>query len=226
MFKFKFICVFIISAFILAACGAGQEQPTAVPQTIDVPVTVEVTRLVEVETEVTVEVPVEVTRIVTETVVQTEEVPVEVTRLVEVVVTATPEPTGTPDPSSTGQTGGFSDAQLLASMNSLRSNLLELGGMLDGRTVYCDIWLEKHDQIANMPTYNTASANDTSKWAYEQYRAAIDTFVFAAKDMTTNARESCVPGSSIPFQQWGTARQGINNSIDILQPAIKALGGE
>ena len=104
--------------------------------------------------------------------------------------------------------------------------MLELGGMLDGGTVYCDTWLEKHDLIANMPTFNISYANDTSKWAYEQYRAAINTFINSSKDMTENTRVSCISGSTIPFQQWGPARQGINQATDILQPAIKALGGE
>lgn len=218
MLKFKIIFVFIIGLFLFAACGTAELPTTAVP------ITVEVTRIIEVEKEVTVEVPVDVTRVVVETVIQTRELTVEVTRLVEVEVTSTPEPTATAN--QTNGLGGFSDAQLLNSMNVLRSNLLELGGMLDGGTVYCDDWLQKHDRIAGLPTYNITYANNNSKWAYDQYRSAIDTFVHSAKDMTENARVSCVSGGSIPFQQWGLARQGINQATDILQPAIKALGGE
>lgn len=237
MLKFRIVFAVIIALLLLAACDAAA--PPAAPLPVEVPVTVEVTRIVEVQAEVTVEVPVEmtveVTRVVVETVIETKEVPVEVTRIVEVEVTATPEPTAVPptavpaQPTSaanTNQTVGFSDAQLLDSMNTLRSNLLELGGMLDSRMVYCDVWLEKFDRIAGLPTYDTTNANDTSKWAYGQYRMAIDTFKAAANDMTQNARNNCQRGGSIPYQQWGMARQGINQATDILQPAIKALGGE
>ena len=238
MLKVRIVFAASIALLLLAACGTAT--PPAAPPPVEVPVTVEVTRIVEVQAEVTVEVPVEVpvevTRIVEVQAEVTVEVPVEVTRLVE--VTATPEPTPTPEPTAvpaptttaangnTNQTAGFSDANLLDSMNTLRSNLLELGGMLDSRMVYCDVWLEKFDRIAGLPTYDTTNANDTSKWAYGQYRAAIDTFKAAANDMTQNARNNCQRGGSIPYQQGGMARQGINQATDILQPAIKALGGE
>lgn len=221
----KILTIFVFLILLVAACGSTQQAPPMTPETVEVPVTVEVTRFIEVEKEIVVE----VTRIVVETVIETVEVeiPVEVTRIVEVEVTPTPEPTE--EASTTSRvvtTSGFSDSTLLTSMETVRTKLLDLGGMLDGRTLYCDTWIERHDAIANMPTYDTSYANDTSKWAYEQYRSAINTFVFESKDLTTNARESCVPGSSIPFQQWGTARQGINHAIDILQPAIKELGGQ
>ncbi len=232
MLKFKVAYFSLLVVLFLAACGGGQEPASATPEVVVVPVTVEVTRLVEVEKEVTVEVPVEVevTRLVTTTVVQVKEMPIEVTRLVTVEVTAVPEPTATPAPTTaavaTTRPTGFSDAQLLSSMNTLRQKLQEMGGMLDSGILYCDDWLVKHDQVANMPTYNTAYANNTSKWAYEQYRAAINIFISSSKDMTENARLSCVPGSTIPFQQWGLARQGINQALDTVHPAIKALGGE
>ena len=85
--KFRYLILLILAIALLAACASEPEPLELVVTRIvnqDVPVTVEVTR----EVQTLVEVP------------ATVEVPVEVTRLVEVVVTATPEAQETPVPTA------------------------------------------------------------------------------------------------------------------------------
>jgi hypothetical protein len=56
----------------------------------------------------------------------------------------------------------------------------------------------------------------------------VETFADGAFDMTQNCRDFLAnpSGGGIGFQQWGAARQNVDNAIDLLQPAIQALGGE
>ncbi len=189
---------------------------------------VEVTRVVEVTKEVTrvVEVPVEVTRVVQEKVPVTVEVTVEVTRIVgdndkkspTLAPTDTPPsptmPAATPTLkpfTPTAQPIGPSDAEAAKQMDGL---LRSMGGMIDSAlrsgTIYCDEWVASWDAFMAIP-----AAGAQTQFA----RAALVAF----SEMTDNCRASLDSGggNTIPFQQWGTIRQAINDALEAIRPLVE-----
>jgi hypothetical protein len=223
--------LFTVAMLALVACSSEPVEVTRIIEN-DVEVTriveVEITRIIEVEHEIAVVEEVEVTRIV--------EVEVEVE--VTAVPTETPAPTETPMPTATvavvvpqatAVPAVSVTSELLTAANNVRSNMQSFGGMIDNamRTgfVDCQKIIDTYDAVAFAPTFNVTDPNLAS--AYGSYRAAIALFTDGTRDMTGNCRE-LLNGSngSIPFQQWGLARQTVGEAGDILQPAILALGGE
>jgi len=220
----------LMLVFVLTACGAESE---TVEVTVEVPV--EVTRIVSEVAEV------EVTRVVTE-VVEVEvtrlfEVEVEVTRVVEVekLITATPKPTDEIIPTATPTSppityeipvNRISDS-LLISMKTVRGDLRDLGGMLDGTSsMSAQRIVEIYDRVNASPTYDVTGENLTVQTAHANYRSAVSIFTTSSRDLALHAKDFLASGadsSSIPFQQWGVARQSINNALDILNPAIESL---
>lgn len=195
-----------------------------VPVTVIVENTVEVdvTRLVEIEKEV--------------------EIEIEVTRLVERVVTATPSPTReptatpvpsptlTPSPQPTAPPSPDITAALLESMNSLRRNLEVFGGLIDVAlntgTIKAQEVVDLYDLTVAAPTYDVTWSSDSVQNAYNSYRTAVDIFAAGARDMAQNCRDFLAGGGgTIPFQQWGVARQRVNDALDVLIPAIEILEG-
>ncbi|GJM42995.1 MAG: hypothetical protein DHS20C20_32770 [Ardenticatenaceae bacterium] len=233
--------ILILSLLLFVACASEPVEVTRVVEN-DVEVTkiVEVTREVDREVEVTreVEVPVEVTTEV--------EIEVEVTRIVEVEVTAvptqtpTPLPTNTPAPTASSQESAAPppaaepnlEETLLNTMLQTRTNMQNFGGMIDTALnsggISCVAVVETYDNIVLAPTLDVSGASPTAQGAYASYRAAIDVFGNGARDMAENCRTAITnnSGTSIGFQQWGLARQQVNDAIDIIHPAIQSLGGE
>ena len=230
--------------FMVTACASEPETETIMVTVMsEVTVEVEVTREVMVESEVEVtrevmvESEVEVTR---EVLVETE---VEVTRVVEVEVVVTPtlaptlEATATatvaPQPAApTAPPPPSADALLLDSMLNVRSNLQSFGGMIDRAInegfVSCQDIVDTYDAVVLAPTYDVSSASVVTQGAYPAYRLAIQTFADGARDMTQNCRDFLANPTygEIGFQQWGAARANVNNALDVLHPAIQAMGGE
>lgn len=205
------------------------------------PETVPVTRVVTEQVEVEVTRVMEVTRVVEVEVTREVEVMQEVTRVVESVVTATPEPTeaatatsmptevptspAASAPAATGQ------SQLLSTMNALRRDIEQFGGMIDGAVnsgvISCQDVVDLYDKIAAYPTLNVTGSGDVVQNAHSSYRQAVSIFTNGAQGMTQNCRDFLVnptPGT-IPFQQWGAARQQVNTALEILNPAIRSLEG-
>jgi hypothetical protein len=231
----QFTLLFVLFLFTAVACATEPETVTVV-ETVMSEVTVEV----EVTREVVVEQEVEVTR---EVVVEQE---VEVTRVVEVevMVTATEEPTpeatatatAAPQPAAPtappAPPAPSADALLLDSMLNVRSNLQSFGGMIDRAInegfVSCEDIVDTYDAVVLAPTYDVSSASVVTQGAYPAYRLAIQTFADGAWDMTQNCRDFLANPSygEIGFQQWGAARANVNNALDVLHPAIQAMGGE
>ena len=190
---------------------------------------VEVTRVVEVIQEVTrvVEVPVEVTRVVLEKVPVTVEVTVEVTRIVEEDANRkpTPEPTDTPIPATepaatptlraftpTALPVGPSSAEVAVQMDGL---LRSMGGMIDSAlrsgTLLCDEWVASWDVYMALPAVGPET---------QVARALLLEF----SEMTDNCRGFLESGggNTIPFQQWGTIRQAINEALEVIRPLVEA----
>ena len=236
MNKWLFILILVLA---LVACTEAEPVVETVSVTREVVVTEEV--------EVTREVPVEVTRIVVEEITSEVEVPVEVTRLVEVtrVVEVTAVPTETPVPTATPTSPPTVVAQptippprdlqadLLAAMLAVRTNMQSYGGLIDTALregiISCQAVVDTYDLVAFAPVFDVTAADPVVQNAYGIYRNAISIFTAGTWDMTENCRTFLADpegGTTIGFQQWGQARSEVNTALDALHPGIQSLGGE
>jgi serine protease Do len=117
---------------------------------------------------------------------------------------------------------------LLQAMRSVRTDLERAGGLVDhainAGSIDCQDVVNTYDRVARAPTFNVSGASSN---AYNAYRDAVSIFTNGARDMAQNCRDYLInpSGGSIPFQQWGLARQSVNNALDRLNPAIQSLGG-
>lgn len=233
----KFSILFLGLLFVVACSAEPVEVTRVIENDVEVTRLIEVTREVEQEVEVTreVEVPVEIT------------LEVEVTRIVEVEVevtaipteTPTPLPTNTPLPPSTNQDNSAPATEeasieetLLATMIQARTNMQNLGGMIDAALrsggISCQAIVDTYDSVVLAPTFDVTNENPVVQNAYAGYRAAIDVFGNGVRDMAENCRTAIAEnsGTTIGFQQWGLARQEVNSAVDTIHPAIQSLGGE
>lgn len=72
-------------------------------------------------------------------------------------------------------------------------------------------------------------SNEVVQWAYDCYRQSVSTFLDGVGDLNRGAHlflDSGRETDRIPFQQWGVARQTINNALAMLIPAIDRLEEE
>lgn len=229
--------VFVALLFVLALSACSAE-----PATVEVtrivtqqPEIWEVTRLVWVEVPVTriVELTPEIPEVEDTRIVRIEgKTEVEVTRVVERVVTATPEPTVEPTPTVEEQASSpvlSTGSGLLSAMKGVRNDLVAFGGMLDGASTWsAQTIVELYDNITGAPEFNVTGESATLQGAYDSYRSAISLFTVNARDLVQHARDFLASGddsSSVPYQQWGMARQAVNDAQDILNPAIDSLEG-
>ncbi|MGC9349790.1 MAG: hypothetical protein ACP5JG_16750 [Anaerolineae bacterium] len=146
-----------------------------------------------------------------------------------------PEPEATSPPATSPPATSPPPAQsnvrneLRTTMTNTRVELEHFGGMIDvalgaGR-VDCQEVVDRYDRLAASPIYDVSSSPDDVRGAYDQYRRSIGIFTQGAKDMAQNCRDYLAnpkPGG-IPFQQWGVARQSVNDALDVLNPAIQML---
>lgn len=246
--------LFLFCMLFIVACANPEDIELSVQQTVtaQTPVVEQVEATVMVEVPVTVEVmvteeviqEVEVTR---EVIVEVE---VEVTRVVEQVVTATPEPTepptatattaptntpapqvANPNPQPTAPPVASVEEQVIAAMRLTRDRMLSFGGMIDAALgqgiINCQEVVDVYDAVANAPTFNVAGTSQLIQYGYGAYREAVQIFSTGAWDMTQNCRDFLANpgGGGIPFQQWGAARQNVNNATDVLSPALQAVEG-
>lgn len=146
---------------------------------------------------------------------------------------ATPTPTYTPTPEPTLTSTATRRpvtptpdvrTALLSVMKSVQSDIGSFGGLIDTAVrvgyINCNTVIATYDRIVNAQRFDTSASSGNVKQAHTSYEAAINTFAAGTRDMTANCRN---PGGSIPFQQWGVARQNVNNALDILNPAIERL---
>lgn len=118
-------------------------------------------------------------------------------------------------------------AQLLGSMRSAKTDMERIGGLIDGAiasgSVDCTDIVNTYDRVSGAPVYNGLSGAELN--AHNQYRSAVSIFTTGARDMYQNCKDFITNGGggSIPFQQWGRARQSVNDALDILNPAIASL---
>jgi hypothetical protein len=220
--------ILVIAALVLVSTlVACSNEPEIIVVTVEVPI--EVTRIVSEVAEV------EVTRVVEKTVEVEVTREVMVTSIVELIVTAThtPTPDITPTPTQTATPQEVTAPQppstpsLLQTMRSIRRDMESYGGLIDaalrGDPVPCATIVEIYDRIARAPTMTVGSNQQN---AYNSYRASLEMFLTGTRDMTQNCRDFLARGDgagTIPFQQWGLARQKVNDALDILIPVIVSL---
>ena len=93
------------------------------------------------------------------------------------------------------------------------------------RVIPCQQTVDLYDAIVNASTFSVPENDEVAQYAYNCYRQAIDIFAGGARDMTENCRAWLAdpqPGI-VPFQQWGLARQKVNDALSVLIPAIERL---
>jgi hypothetical protein len=83
-----------------------------------------------------------------------------------------------------------------------------------------------YDNIVNAPTFDVSNEDEVTRWAYAQYREAVALIEDRGRDMSENCRAwlaDPIDDGVIPFQQWGLARENVNEALDMLIPAIEKL---
>ncbi len=240
--KISYVSLLIlILSLVLASCGTSPEEiAQIVDQTVEArpPVvevmeeTVEVTRIVEVPVEM------EVTRLVE--VEATVEVEVEVTRVVEVEITSTPEPTPTatatavPQPAansnqgSSGTGSGDVNADVLAHLEYVYSRLNDYRGNLSG-PINCRVEIEIVDELAVIRQFDLSAATPETQNAYNNYVNGITVFQQGARDLDTHCRdflaENSTSSNQVTNDKYGFALNGVEDAKNILRSAIQSLGG-
>ncbi len=165
--------------------------------------------------------------------------------------TPTPEPTDTPAPTDTSEptntstpvptaTNTFVPVTLaptatftspapdfLAIVTTVKRQVEGFGGMIDGALgqgfINCEDVVNQYLTIAGAPQFDPGGLAGP----YQTYRAAVDLFSARSHDIYQNCADFLADpsGGSIPFQQWGAARQSVNEAVDLLRQAIVAAGG-
>ncbi|MBN1956289.1 MAG: hypothetical protein JW900_14750 [Anaerolineae bacterium] len=141
--------------------------------------------------------------------------------------TATATPAG-PPPTAVPRDVG---SQLLGTLRTKRTQIERFGGLIDVAVrqgwIDCQDVVDSYDAIVAAPTYNVSGSSSTVQNAYASYQQAVYIFSSGAANMTQNCRDFLAnpEGGSIPFQQWGVARQEVNNALNVLIAAINLLEG-
>lgn len=90
----------------------------------------------------------------------------------------------------------------------------------------CQVILDRYAQITNPPTIDLSNASQAVINANANHQAAIDTFVSGASSLIDACRAFVAdPSLTINSLAFGLARQGIDNALAILVPAIQSLQG-
>jgi hypothetical protein len=101
------------------------------------------------------------------------------------------------------------------------------GGLIDSAlrqgAINCEDVVNEYLTIASAPRFDSGSLAGP----YQTYRTAVDLFSAKSRDIYQNCADFLAnpSGGSIPFQQWGAARQSVNEAVDLLRQAIVATGG-
>ena len=224
----KSVCVLAMLLLVVTACASKPEavfQTVVHESTVEVPVTVEVTRLVEVK----------VTRDVTREieVVQEVQVDVEVTRILEKLVTATitpkPEPTitSTPAPNPVVQPTRQPEiaSLLLQSMRLVRERMDRFEHMLMSTSLSCQEMVDLYDTVASAPTYDVSGNPFEVQNAYGLYRAGTDVFLDGTWDFADNCRNAIAnqANTSIPPIHWDEAHTKLREAKPPIDSGIEIL---
>lgn len=213
----KLICLVVV-AFLVAACGTATPEPTETPVPTELPApTLAPT---DTPTPVPSDTP---TLAPTHTPVPTD--------------TPQPTPTFTPIPTATktfapvtlAPTATFTSPapDFLTLVSTVKRQVEGFGGLIDGALgqgfIDCRDVVNQYLTIANAPKFDPGGFAGP----YQTYRSAVDLFSAKSHDIYQNCSDFLAnpSGGSISFQQWGAARQSVNEAADLLRQAIVAAGG-
>lgn len=102
----------------------------------------------------------------------------------------------------------------------------DLGYELDKRLVICSKFIEKYEQVENLPEFNVSATDATVQAAYEKYRWAITEATEASRDQYLDCTDFMTTGletRGIPYLTWSRARKGLNDAMDALHQAEEWL---
>jgi len=159
---------------------------------------------------------------------------VEVTRIVEREITAPSAPTRvptlnpTPEPSSTPAPPSVR-TQLLQRLVALGCEIEVM--TFDSGTVWCnqgqeDPLTDHYESIVGYPSYEVASASSAVQQASSSCREAIDTIASTNRDLYTFCVDFLAKDSELERTTpltWMPARQGIDQALGLIIPAINLL---
>jgi hypothetical protein len=118
----------------------------------------------------------------------------------------------------------------LEAMRCTRKQIERLGGVVDRAVrsglLSCQYTVDTYDSIVNAPTFDVSDEDEVTRWAYNRYREAVALIEDRGRDMSENCRSWLVDPNEdgvVPFQQWGLARDSVNEALDMLIPAIERL---
>jgi len=115
----------------------------------------------------------------------------------------------------------------LATVTTVKRQIEGFGGLIDSAlrqgSINCEDVVNQYLTIAGAPQFDPGGFAGP----YQAYRAAVDLFTAKSHDIYQNCADFLAnpSGGSIPFQQWGAARQSVNEAVDLLRQAIVAAGG-
>lgn len=144
--------------------------------------------------------------------------------------TLTPSPTLTPFiiPTDTPRAGP-AQPDFVTVVKNTRRQVEIFGGIIDiaaggSGTIDCHLVVSSYEAVAFAPTLNVSSSLGG---AYQLYRNGVSVFATKARDMYQHCKDflAGIAGADLPFQQWGPAREGVNEAGDLLRQAIVAAGG-
>ncbi len=116
----------------------------------------------------------------------------------------------------------------LATAAIVKMQIEGFGGLIDEALqqgyIDCQNVVNQYTAIFNAPTLNVPG---DLAGAYQLYSDGVNIFTTKARDLNQNCVDFMAnpSGDEIPFQQWGLARQGVNEAVDKLRQAITSAGG-
>ena len=224
MRKIAVACVNVLVLITMFGCLGPKSANTLIEQTLPPPTQTPV--IVIQVLEVTVTRVIEVTR------------QVEVTRVVTLVITATPEPTATPTNTPTPEpSSALPSAPAVSSMktqllNSLIALRYEIEVMnFDELIVKCsrgyeDSLTDHYESIIAYPSYDVTGSSAIIQKAHNDYRQAIAIINSTNRDLYTFCLDWIAKGKPQEYISQLTAsvaRQGINDALGLILPAIELL---
>ena len=115
-------------------------------------------------------------------------------------------------------------------MRDARSQIEGFGGSIDaavgGGDLDCQLLVDLYDAAVDTLTLDVAGSSEAAQYAYNSYQQAVDIFSYGAHDLAENCRGWLADPDVeiiVTQQQWGFARQQINEALEILIPALEYL---
>ena len=147
------------------------------------------------------------------------------TQIPTATATDTARPSPRPGPSATQAVSNV--GKFKASLNDLYSSTKALGSLNDSDFVNCRSFVDTYNHIISEPSYTLTGADAATQDAYSRYQQAIAIVRDTSRDekmFCDSALAGVETSYYIPFQHWGLSRQGVDNALTTLRPAMTEMG--